>query len=1421
MKHGFDENTISSYLLKIIDYNNYVYFNEKRYQTNGKSLPIEKKQTKELKSYYQTITDWKTLKNRKKTVNGLLVLCLNLEINSIDLLKGCSTEDIELFFSDGIYDTRKTIELIGNILQSQYKTFSSRTLYNLSLCPSVDDLKKNCSLLRKNAKNDYILFHYNGHGVPYPTKNGNIWVFNESYTQCIPVSIYDLQNWIGAPVIFVYDCSNAGCIVYNFKKFVQKRIDDDNNGKHDLKSPSMTSSYLDCFHLASCGNDETLPMRPDFPFNLFTHFLTSPIEISVKWFIMQSPIKKEHFSSLPTNSVGDVIIPGDLNDRKTPLGELNWIFTTITDSIAWSSLSLPIFKKLFRQDLMISGLFRNFILAKRIMPYLNCNPISDPPLPESIRYHNLWNSWDFSIDQILSYLLKIQEPSISFSFNYNTSMKKNEKENQISLQNLFYNKNNESNLIFSTKEKKNFKSSSETITKSEILNIDDDEQVFTYTNFFEQQLTSFEIWLKYTGPLAKTPPDQLPIIVQVLFLKKHRLKTLKLLSGFLNLGPWTIYHSLSIGIIPNVLKLLRNSDEKSKICLIYIWTKIMAVDYKNVQNDLLKDEGYSFFYSFLNYVPSSDELSDLECDKKNELNTLYIYTDQNKAYCAFILTLFIKNFVNGQNSCFSIQLIDNCMKNIQNSKNFLLKKWCILLLSEFWNNNINCRWIFYKNGYLSVFLNYVNDNTSEIRASVVLALKKFLTDIPTQKKTNDECKINIGVLNQQNLIIARLILKLIFDGSPIVRNEVVFFLNKFILMYINFFLVVLIYHLQEEILLIDKSVKLNDFKKKSLIYGTVFNLIWKSLLILSEDPHLEVKQNAEILIDLVVKKLEKSILSRFYIKMKNYLINKISFNVNDLLKTTHNQSIDLDYINNSNDIKLNKKNFNYEDLTNDKFFNFGSVFTSTKSDYQFLKSLKKTVGSDTSPLFKNIFSFFKLFNKDSHKIENEKISVSQLNDLDYKSDNYGKIIHPTPVYFKTRDLKENTQLSNSSDFFLYSCEYFQEPQKLLKEGDEIGSKCYNEKNWRYIRNKSIIQDVYYKKDLIFRNDWRNNVITFDNKLEPKIVKFAQFEQLLITGDEKGTVYVWDWGKKYLIGRFFNGDCFESKLTEIMFLNENSHPLLLTGSSNGMIKIYKNFFLPENYEIQDYESEDDKIHLLSSWRALTDFSIKPNGIGLILDWQQLNGSLLVAGNLNIIKIWDVQKEVSVSDISVQTTSLIKCLTSDHAACDIFVAGFDDGTIRAYDRRINLKDSMIKLWDTNNEITTNTQKPRNFCSIIKIHMQIGNKRDLVSGSTNGNINFWDLRMDKSILNFYTHENSLKCLDIHDYRPILVSGFKNISIWSTSGNLLSTAKFHESYLKNRIFGYLSNICFHPYKMIFATSYIQNTNLNIYSLNDTNSNY
>ena len=68
------------------------------------------------------------------------------------------------------------------------------------------------------------------------TANGEIWVFNRTYTQYIPLSLYDLQSWMGSPSIFVYDCSNAGIIVNSFEQFAEQ---------HERDYQAQVSCFLD------------------------------------------------------------------------------------------------------------------------------------------------------------------------------------------------------------------------------------------------------------------------------------------------------------------------------------------------------------------------------------------------------------------------------------------------------------------------------------------------------------------------------------------------------------------------------------------------------------------------------------------------------------------------------------------------------------------------------------------------------------------------------------------------------------------------------------------------------------------------------------------------------------------------------------------------------------------------------------------------------------------------------------------------------------------------------------------------------------------------------------------------------------------------------------------------------------------------
>lgn len=67
-----------------------------------------------------------------------------------------------------------------------------------------------------------------------------------------------------------------------------------------------------------------------------------------------------------------------------------------------------------------------------------------------------------------------------------------------------------------------------------------------------------QVWLEFTGNNEGKPPEQLPVVLQVLLSQAHRLRALQLLRRFLDLGPWAVNLALSVGIFPYVLKLLQS-----------------------------------------------------------------------------------------------------------------------------------------------------------------------------------------------------------------------------------------------------------------------------------------------------------------------------------------------------------------------------------------------------------------------------------------------------------------------------------------------------------------------------------------------------------------------------------------------------------------------------------------------------------------------------------------------------------------------------------------------------------------------------------------------------------------------------------------------------------------------------------------------
>ncbi|KAJ1638184.1 raptor N-terminal caspase like domain-containing protein [Pavlovales sp. CCMP2436] len=466
----------------------------------------------------ESIVPWRP-RDRMKTVSVALVMCLNIPVDPPDVIRTQPCARLLCWIDPASMPPQKALEAIGRNLQMQYERWQSRARYKQSLDPTHEDVRKLCLSMRRSAKDERVLLHYAGHGVPRPTANGEIWVFNRNYTQYIPLAVYDLHAWLGSPSVLVIDSSAAGVIVEAFAALLRHHWSGRVGGPDSV------------ILLAACGANESLPTSPELPADLFTACLTTPIHMALR-FCCNSPL---------SNVTVDMIdrIPGHLSDRRTPLGELNWIFTAITDTIAWNSLPQPLFQKLFRQDLLLASLFRNFLLAERIARFYNCRPVSLPRLPPT-QHHHMWDAWELAAEACLAQLPALLAPGAG------------------------------------------------------------PRAPFRFSSFFAEQLTAFEVWLQI-GARNRQTPEQLPIVLQVsttITTLTHRLRALLLLGRFVAIGPWAVNLALSVGIFPYILRLLQSPAAELRVVLVFIWSKIVALD-RSCQQELVKDGGHAYFISLL------------------------------------------------------------------------------------------------------------------------------------------------------------------------------------------------------------------------------------------------------------------------------------------------------------------------------------------------------------------------------------------------------------------------------------------------------------------------------------------------------------------------------------------------------------------------------------------------------------------------------------------------------------------------------------------------------------------------------------------------------------------------------------------------------------------------------------------------------
>ena len=1062
LRHGFEEDhTSEEYLTALADVSFimcgvswhsltggqrfWMYYTDKRHETGGRP---------QAESQRLIVSEWRQ-RDRCKTIVASLMLCLNIGVDPPDIVKTQPTAKLECWIDPGPQSTsgnNKIMETIGKALQTQYETLSIRTRYKQWPDPSIEDTKKSCVSLRRNAREERVLFHYNGHGVPLPTASGEVWYFNRNYTQYIPVSLYDLQLWLASPTIYVFDVSHAGNVVENFERFIIKHTDEDEDARrNDPNAPNQ--NYSDNIILAACGEKESLPTNPDIPADLFTCCLTTPVMIALRCFVMNS--------ELPTDlSLKDVErIPGRLQERRTPLGELNWIFTAITDTIAWNALPTVLFKKLFRQDLMVAALFRNYLLAERLMRVYGCHPQTLPPLPPTYS-HPLWQAWDLAIEMVVSQL-----PALLQAEDSNTPYE------------------------------------------------------FHHSSFFAEQLTAFDVYLSQGAPQRKVP-SQLPIVLQVLLSQAHRLRALVLLSRFLDLGPWAVDLALNIGIFPYVLKLLQSLAPELKPVMIFIWTRLLAVD-QSCQADLIRDSGYKYFLAALQ--------PGIDFPVKN--------ASEHRAMATFIISMFCRGFQQGRSVSMTAELFQACKENMQDQENPLLRQWSCLCISILWQDFPEAKWMGINLEAHTYLTEMSYDPVPEVRAAALHALSNFIgiPDLSPQVTSIEES-------------IALNIMGMTLDGNSMVRVELLVFFSVYVNRYLQKFLVAAF----EELVNLRNQLKnsgdeTNQIRtpnsssvnsasteagpsnpapsnsergNRPVSENSIQGTMWKHIWIMSVDPHPEVAEKAAIVVDYVHTKLLRSPL-RAYAKdvMDELLVlgkqqKRAASKPKPQPQAPVLHRVQTPPITESAQIPRNESYLTMglrRTFSTVRSMTIGATATSPQvSPPKGQPSVNARNTRQPIP---------------QRRLPTEWTRAPDAQDPQSSAATYQHVKTPEPRGFYTERTTQPLSIPLQSGFLdwcievfaytssptdiythLTAAQYFREPQMKPNEYEEPGSDEYNSRLWRRSRNEKTLNETQPQKIHAGVSRWDIPDGSFNNGLQPTKMCFHQFEDHLVIADDRDTIW---------------------------------------------------------------------------------------------------------------------------------------------------------------------------------------------------------------------------------------------------------------------------------------------------------------------------
>ena len=145
----------------------------------------------------------------------------------------------------------------------------------------------------------------------------------------------------------------------------------------------------------------------------------------------------------------------------------------------------------------------------------------------------------------------------------------------------------------------------------------------------------------------------------------------------------------------------------------------------------------------------------------------------------------------------------------------------------------------------------------------------------------------------------------------------------------------------------------------------------------------------------------------------------------------------------------------------------------------------------------------------------------------------------------------------------------------------------------------------------------------------------------------GNCRMWDWERSVRMAHFSNQQPKAARITSMEFINGHDDALLLIGADDGSCRIWRDFVRPGMRATSTSCSLEDNAlpgaQLVSAWNCIAEMTPSTRCSGLVLDWDQQSSQILASGDVRIVRVWDIEHELKVTDIP---TGSENCVTSIH-------------------------------------------------------------------------------------------------------------------------------------------------------------------------------